>query len=69
MILIHKTVPLQVRNVIKDRMGRYLIVQGTLLSENVNLLNLWSYGPNIEDPNFFEDLFLTLAQKKAQKKG
>lgn len=45
MTLIHKTVPFQMKNVIKDRMGRYLIVQGSLLSENLNLVNL--YGPNI----------------------
>ncbi len=59
MILIHKTVPFQVKNLIKDRMGRYLIIQGSLLSENVNLVNL--YGPNIDDHNFFVDLFLTLS--------
>ncbi len=51
MILIHKTVPFQVKNVIKDRLGGHLIVQVFLLSENLNLVNL--YGPNIDDPNFF----------------
>lgn len=33
MILVHKTVPFSVKNVIKDKMGRYLIVQGSLLLE------------------------------------
>ncbi len=40
--LIHSTVPFQV---LKDR---YLIVQGYLLSENLNLVNL--YGPNTDAP-------------------
>ena len=59
MTLIHNTVPFQVKNVIRDKMGRYLIVQGSLLSENLNLVNL--YGPNIDDAKFFEDLTLTLS--------
>ena len=41
-----------------DQKGRYLIVQGSLLSENVNLVNL--YGPNKDGCDFFKDLFLTL---------
>lgn len=59
MILIHKTVPFQVKNVIGDKLGRYLIIQGSLLSENINLVNL--YGPNIDDHGFFVNLFLTLS--------
>lgn len=50
MTLIHKTVPFQVKNLIKDERGRYLIVQGSLLSENLNLVNL--YGSNTDDSNF-----------------
>lgn len=59
MTLIHKTVPFQVKSVIKDKMGRYLIVQGSLLSENFNLVNL--YGTNIDDPNFFIDLSIYIS--------
>lgn len=64
MTLIHKTVPFQVKNVIKDKMGRYLIIQGSLLSENINLVNL--YGPSIDDHKFFVDLFLTLSSFTGQ---
>lgn len=59
MTLIHKSVPFQVKNVIKDRLGRYLIIQGTLLTENLNLVNV--YGPSIDDANFYVDLFPTLS--------
>lgn len=43
-ILIHKSVPLQIKNIIKDPAGRYIIVQGMLLFENINLINV--DGPN-----------------------
>lgn len=46
MTLIHKSVPFQMKHVIKDKFGRYLKVQGSLLSENLNLVNL--YGPNTD---------------------
>ena len=64
MILTHNTVPFQMKNVIKDRGGRYLIVQGSLLSVNLNLVNL--YGPNIDDPTFFVDLFLSISSFAGQ---
>lgn len=44
MILIHKSVPLRVQNVVKDSAGRYIMVQGRLLSETITLINV--YGPN-----------------------
>ena len=34
-------------------------VQGTLLRENINLVNI--YGPNDDNPSFFENVFLLLA--------
>lgn len=59
MILIHSSIPFQVLNTIEDKFGRYLIIQGSLLSANLNLVNV--YGPNVDDPKFFTDLFLTLS--------
>lgn len=56
---IHKSITFQVKNVIKDRLGRYLIIQGTLLTENLNLVSV--YGPNIDNANFYVDLFPTLS--------
>lgn len=59
MTLIHESVPFHVKNIIKDNRGRYLIVQGSLLLENLNLVNV--YGPNIDDSGFYQDLFLSLS--------
>lgn len=57
--MIHKSVPFQVNNTIPDAAGRYLVVQGTLLQENINLISI--YGPNDDNPSFFENLFLLIA--------
>ena len=43
----------------KDPAGRFVIVQGVLFSEKNNLINV--YGPNDDNPNFFNDLFLTIS--------
>lgn len=59
LVLIHKSVPFQVNNTILDTAGRYLVVQGTLLSKNITLLNV--YGPNDDNPSLFENLFLLIA--------
>ena len=59
MVLIHKSVPFQVNNVVVDTAGRYLVVQGTLLREDINLVNI--YAPNDDNPSFFENLFLLIA--------
>lgn len=58
-MLIHNSVPFQVNNTIYDRAGRLLVVQGTFLKENINLVNV--YGPNDDNLLFFENLFLLLA--------
>lgn len=57
--LIHQSVPFQISTVIKDTFGRYLIIQGSILSVNLNMVYI--YGPNVDEPNFFTNLFLTLA--------
>lgn len=44
-----------------DNMGRYVIVKGTLLSETLNLINI--YGPNIDNAAFFTNLFLTISSQ------
>lgn len=59
MMLIDKSVPYQFSNVIKDKSGRYLIIQGSLFSVNLNLVNI--YGPNTDEPDFFlQTYFLRL---------
>lgn len=57
--LIHKSLPFQVMKTLSDPTGRYLIVQGSLFNEKITLANL--YGPNVDCPKFFENLFLLLA--------
>ena len=64
MILIHKSVPLRVQNVVKDSAGRYIMVQGRLLSETITLINV--YGPNEDDPKFYDSLFLTASNLPGQ---
>ncbi len=59
MTLIHKSIPFHVTRVIKDKTGRYIILQGTLITEKINLINI--YAPNMDDPKFFHNLFLTIS--------
>lgn len=59
MTLIDKSIPFHVTRVIKDKTGRYIILQGTLITEKINLINI--YAPNIDDPKFFHNLFLTIS--------
>ena len=64
MILIRGSIPLNVTKVIPDKFGRFLIIQGTLYTECLNLVNI--YAPNQDDPNFFNNLFLSLASLHGQ---
>lgn len=59
MILIHKSVPFQISKVVQDTAGCYIIIQGSILNENIILANV--YGPNTDCPSFFEKLFLLLS--------
>ena len=58
LILIHRTIPFQMIKTIKHPAGRYVIVQGAVLSLTLNLVSL--YDQNEYKPKFFEDLFLTV---------
>lgn len=58
-MLIHNSVPFQVNNTIYDSAGRFLVIQGTFLKGNINLFNV--YGPNDDNPLFFENVFLLMA--------
>lgn len=54
-ILIRKNVPFIHSQTITDQRGRYLIVNGTLNTTTVSFVNV--YGPNFDDPIFFQNLF------------
>lgn len=58
--MIHKLVPFNILKVTPNKSGRYLLLQRKLTDIPINLINL--YGPNNDNPKFFEDLFLLLAQ-------
>lgn len=57
-ILIHKSVPMQIQDVVEDPAGRFLIIHGFLLHEEISLINV--YGPNGDDPAFYRNLFLKI---------
>ena len=57
-LLIHRTIPFQITETIQDPAGRYVITHGNILSCTLNLVSV--YGPNEDNPKFFEELFLTL---------
>lgn len=55
-ILIHKSIPIQINSTIIDPGGRYIILQGSLFGNRLNLVNV--YGPNKDDPDFYKNIFL-----------
>lgn len=57
--MIHKSIPLRIDKITKDPKGRFLIVQGNILSTRINLVNV--YGPNDDNPDFYNDLFLRIS--------
>lgn len=57
--LTHNSLPFHLINVDEDRFARYLIIQCEILSVRLNLVNL--YGLNGDNPSFFQNLFLSLA--------
>lgn len=59
MILIHDSIPFQIDKIIKDKGGRYIIMQGTILNERIILINV--YAPNNDEPKFFQNLFFSVA--------
>lgn len=58
-VLIHKSVPFHILKTIRDPLGRYVIINGRMFNEYCNLVNV--YGPNTDEPNFFNNLFLILS--------
>ena len=58
-MLIHKSVPLRIQKNILDPTRRFIIIQGSLLNQDLILVNL--YGPNTDDLNFYNNLFLLVS--------
>lgn len=59
MILIHKSIPFQLKQQYIDPLGRYIILNGTILTSHINLISI--YAPNVDDPSFFQNFFFTIS--------
>lgn len=57
MILIHKSIPFQLKSKYIDPSGRYVILNGTMISTWINLISV--YASNGDDPSFYTNLFLS----------
>lgn len=53
-ILINKSIPFSAEKVIKDDMGRYIMVVGTIEEMTVSIVNI--YAPNEENETFFKKI-------------
>lgn len=58
-VLVHKSVPLRIQKTVLDPAGRYIIIQASLINQDLILVNL--YGPNNDDPNFYNDVVLQIS--------
>lgn len=63
-ILIHKSIPFQINNTTLDPGGRFIILQGHLFGQYLNLVNV--YGPNKDDTQFYNNIFLTLSSSRGE---
>uniref|UniRef100_A0A8C6PR15 exodeoxyribonuclease III n=1 Tax=Nothobranchius furzeri TaxID=105023 RepID=A0A8C6PR15_NOTFU len=57
--LIHRSIPFKLVNEIGDKFGRFIIIECEISSVKINLVNI--DGPNNDNPEFFRQLFMTLA--------
>lgn len=63
-ILIHKSVPFDLKDKYLDPSGRFIILSRTIISTLVNLVCL--YTPNGDDPAFYKHFFLTMSAYRGQ---
>ena len=57
-ILLHQNVLFEESNIIRDKNGRYVIIQGKLFNRPVVLANI--YAPNWDNVDYFRNLFSLL---------
>lgn len=63
-ILIHISIPFRLSHEVIDPAGRYIILQRTILTSQITLVNV--YGPNVDNPTFLRNLFLTMSTPPGQ---
>ena len=54
-ILVKRNSNVKIKNVIKDKVGRLLVVDLCIMEETVRLINI--YAPNVDDPEYFVEVF------------
>lgn len=64
MILIHNSIPFQLKNKYIDPSGRYLILNGSMLSTEINIIKI--YAPNGNNTAFYQNIFLSLSSYSGQ---
>lgn len=64
-ILIHKCVPFQLHSVLNDNEGRFTIVAGKLIGNNVLIVCV--YAPNMDSPEFFRDIHTHLTKAGTER--
>lgn len=63
-ILIHKSIPFQLKNKYIDPSGRYIILNGAIVSIQVSLICVWA--PNGDDPSFYQNILLSISSYPGQ---
>lgn len=58
-MLINKNINFKLNSVEKDKAGRFLLIDCVLNTNRVTFVNI--YGPNHDDPLFFNELLLKIA--------
>lgn len=59
-ILVKKNLPLKVLNCVKDKFGRFVIINGTLQGQNISIMNI--YFPPAHPPDFLTKAFLDFSE-------
>lgn len=55
LILIRKGSQFHIETFIKDELGRYVLITGHIRGQRLALLN--TYGPNVDDPEFYKTIW------------
>ena len=57
-ILITDKIDFKMKNILRDKEGHYIRIKGSILEEDVTILN--AYTPNIGSPQYIRQLLTTL---------
>ena len=57
-ILISDKIDFKMKNILRDKEGHYIMIQGSIQEEDITILNI--YTPNIGSPQYIRQLLTTL---------